>query len=625
MPLVRLKNVQLSFGTPPLLDHVNLNIKRSERVCILGRNGEGKSTLLKILCGVQKIDDGELWVQPSTKIVRLQQEVPQDIHGSVFDVVADGLGSLGEIVRDYHHISEEVVLDPSESNLNKMADIQHELEVQNGWDLEQRVSQTIKRLDLDPDVDFSALSGGMKRRVLLAQSLVQDPDVLLLDEPTNHLDISAIKWLESFLLQCSTTLIFITHDRSFLQAIATRIIEVDRGQLYSWDCNYADYLIRKEQALHAESQEQARFDKKLAQEEVWIRQGIKARRTRNEGRVRALKALRDERKERRDVVSKVNMTLQKANQGGKVIVETENVSYNWPDKCIVKDFNVRIIKGDRIAIVGPNGSGKSTLIKLLLGQLQPASGTIKTSSTLKVAYFDQLRSQLREDQTVIDNVADGHEYVTINGQQRHVMGYLQDFLFAPARVRQPVSALSGGERNRLLLARLFARPTNFLIMDEPTNDLDIETLELLEELLMSYDGTLILVSHDRSFVNNVVTSCLVMEGDGVISEYLGGYDDIPQPDTAQKKSKNTSNSRTNNSKVAAENTKKLTFTEQHELKDLPKKIETLEAKIEAIQEKMSHPDFFRESEDTIKKASTQLTDMEKTLSGFYQRWEELDI
>lgn len=620
MPLIRLTDVQLSFGTPPIFDNINLGVKRGERVCILGRNGEGKSTLLKVLSGEQKIDDGELWFMPGARIVRLQQEVPQGLDGSVFDVVADGLGKLGELVAEYHHLSEAVVGNPDEKNLNALADVQQRLEVENGWEVEQRASQTIKRLELNADANFAALSGGMKRRVMLARALVQEPDVLLLDEPTNHLDIAAIKWLEGFLKSYKATLIFITHDRAFLQALATRIVEVDRGQLYSWDCNYTQYLERKEQALHAEEMENARFDKKLAQEEVWIRQGIKARRTRNEGRVRALKALREERKKRRNVIGKARMQLQQSSQGAKIVFEVDKLQYKWGNNKIVDDFSSIIVKGDRVGVIGPNGCGKSTLIKLLLGDIEPDSGSIKRSNTLEIAYFDQLRSQLNPEATVMDNVADGHEFVTINGQSRHVLSYLQDFLFAPARARQPVSALSGGERNRLLLARLFTRPTNLLVMDEPTNDLDIETLELLEELLMTYEGTLILVSHDRSFMNNVVTSCIVMDGNGEVNEYLGGYDDIPdkkqQPELVKSEL----------AKVKPKQAVKsnLSYKDKLELEALPLEIEKLEDELEKMQQKMAEPEYYQQDQWALKKANKEHEKLEQKLASCYERWEKLD-
>ncbi|MDX1335447.1 MAG: ATP-binding cassette domain-containing protein, partial [Gammaproteobacteria bacterium] len=595
MPLITLRNIQLSYGGPLLLDHLDLSIEAGERICLIGRNGEGKSTLMKLIADEVRADDGEREVQQGAVIRRLTQDVPTDTHGSVFEVVASGLGELGTLVKDYHEISHQLAISGDEALLDKLARAQQELEAADGWQTEQRVETTISKLSLDPDIDFASLSGGLKRRVLLARALVQEPDLLLLDEPTNHLDIEAIDWLEEFLLGYKGTLLFVTHDRAFLRKLATRIIELDRGQLTSWPGDYDNYLRRKEEQLNAEEKANARFDKKLAQEEVWIRQGIKARRTRNEGRVRALKSMREQLKQRRSRQGTASMTLQEAERSGKLITEAEHINYAWDGKPIIRDFSTTILRGDRIGIIGPNGVGKTTLIKVLLGELTPDSGTLKLGHRLEVAYFDQLRAALDENKTVADNVADGHEKVDINGTTKHIISYLQDFLFTPDRTRQPVRALSGGERNRLLLAKLFAKPSNVLVMDEPTNDLDIETLELLEELLMEYKGTLLLVSHDRAFINNVVTSTLAFEEDGLIHEYVGDYDDWLRQRPEQTTKTQVAPRETRQEKPSTARTdkpKKLSYKDQRELDQLPKKIETLETEVEALQEQMSQPDFY---------------------------------
>ena len=520
MPLVSLQNVDYGVGGPLLLDDVDLAIEAGERIALIGRNGAGKSTLLKLLAGELKPDDGEVRVEGGRRIARLEQEVPQDAAGSVFDVVAAGLGELGALLGDYHHLVHADVVDT-----DALAAVQARIEAAQGWALDRRVAETLERLQLDADADFAALSGGMKRRVLLARALVSQPDLLLLDEPTNHLDIAAIDWLEGFLKQWSGALVFVTHDRRFLRALATRIVEIDRGEVTSWPGDWDNYLRRKQERLNAEAQEDARFDKLLAQEEAWIRQGIKARRTRDEGRVRRLEAMRVERAERRAHAGNVKMATARADASGKKVVEARSVDFAHGDDALVRDFSTTILRGDRIGLVGPNGSGKTTLLKLLLGELQPQAGEVRRGTQLQVAYFDQYRATLREDWNAIENVAEGRESVTVGGRPKHVIGYLQDFLFTPERARAPITRLSGGERNRLLLAKLFAQPSNLLVMDEPTNDLDVETLELLEELLADYPGTLLLVSHDRDFLDNVVTSTLVMEGEGRIGEYVGGYSD----------------------------------------------------------------------------------------------------
>lgn len=625
MALITLRRIQVGFGGPLLLEDINITIERGERICLLGRNGAGKSTLMKLMAGELQADDGEMSVQQGAQITRLTQEVPAGLEGTVFDVVAGGLGSLGELVKRYHQISVELASDYSEQLLDRLAHVQHELEAADGWQTEQRVETVISRLSLDPELQFSALSGGLKRRVLLARALVKGPDLLLLDEPTNHLDIESIDWLEEFLLNYAGTLLFITHDRMFLRRLATRIIELDRGALTDWPGDYDNFLRRKAEMLNAEEKSNARFDKKLAQEEVWIRQGIKARRTRNEGRVRALEALRAERVQRRVKTGNVNMALQEAERSGKLVVEAEGLSYAWDDEPVVRDFSTTILRGDRIGIIGPNGAGKSTLLNLLLGKLTPGQGVIKLGTKIEVAYFDQLRAALDDTKTVQDNVAEGSERVEINGVSKHIISYLQDFLFTPDRIRQPVKSLSGGERNRLLLARLFAKPANVLVMDEPTNDLDMETLELLEELLLNYQGTLLMVSHDRVFLNNVVTSTLVFEGDGRIKEYVGGYDDwlrqskLKMETQASKKAAKKSLQQKAESKP-----KKLSYKEQRELDALPARIEELDSAIDELQSAMADPAFYQKPREEIARLDVGLKKLEAELAKAYERWEEFE-
>ncbi len=624
MPILTLHNLQLSFGGPLLLDNVNLSIDRGERICLLGRNGAGKSTLMKLITRELKPDDGEMVVEKGSCIVRLTQEVPEGTEGSVFDVISSGLGEVGELVREYHHISTQLCNDCSETLLEQLSRVQQKLEAADGWQMEQRVESVISRLSLDADIEFAALSGGLKRRVLLARALVLEPDLLLLDEPTNHLDIASIEWLEEFLLSYSGSLLFITHDRMFLRHLATRILELDRGQLTDWPGDFDNFLRRKEEMLNAEEKENARFDKKLAQEEVWIRQGIKARRTRNEGRVRALKAMREERSQRRERTGQVKMGVQSGQRSGKLVVEVENVDYAWDGNPIIKGLSTTIMRGDKIGIIGPNGSGKSTLLGLLLGKLQPGSGTIKMGTKVEVAYFDQLRSALDEDKSVQDNVGGGSDKVTIDGKEKHIISYLQDFLFTPERIRTPVRALSGGERNRLLLAKLFTKPCNVLVMDEPTNDLDAETLDLLEELLLGYAGTLLLVSHDRTFLNNVVTSCLVFEGEGRVNEYIGGYDDWLRQRAAATPAKTKSEKNEAAQPKPKGTAKKLSYKDQRELDNLPKLIEKLDAELAAIQAEMADPGFYKRNQTEIAATNEQMAELEERLSTAYARWEQLE-
>jgi ABC transport system ATP-binding/permease protein len=622
MSLIQLQRVDFSIGGPLLLEHVDLSIEANERVCIVGRNGEGKSTLMKLIAGDLKPDDGEIRLQTGVVVARMAQEVPQDTAGSVFDVVAQGLGDLGQLLARYHHAL-------AEGDMDALGEAQTQIEAQHGWDLDRRVTDVLTRLELPGDTDFAALSGGMKRRVLLAQALVRKPDVLLLDEPTNHLDIEAIGWLEAFLRQFDGSIIFITHDRSFLRALATRIVEIDRGQLTDWPGDYDNYLRRREERLHAQAQANAHFDKKLAQEEVWIRQGIKARRTRNEGRVRALKALRVERSQRRDLTGNVKMTLANAQASGKKVIDLEHVHQAYGGRVLIENLSTTIMRGDRVGIIGPNGAGKSTLLKIMLGELKPDRGHATLGTGIQIAYFDQHRVQLNNQLNALDNVAEGREYIELNGTRKHIIGYLQDFLFSPERARAPITRLSGGERNRLLLAKLFAQPSNLLVMDEPTNDLDVETLELLEELLTEYQGTLLLVSHDREFLDNVVSSTLVLEGHGKIGEYVGGYSDWlrqrPAPTAATSKSTGAGlAAQAATPAPVAEAKRKLSYKDARELEQLPGRIEVLEADIAARTEAMNDPEFFRQDNATVTKANEALAKLQAELDTAYARWAELD-
>ncbi|MDA7816115.1 ATP-binding cassette domain-containing protein [Porticoccaceae bacterium] len=624
MPLVTLQDIYLSYGQPPLIDHINLVIERGERVCLIGRNGAGKSTLLKILTGQITADDGVLKRASGVKIAQLEQSVPEDAQGSVFDVITQGLGAEGELAKRYHHLILELGTNPSDQTMRDLEECQSELDRVNGWDINQRVESIITKMDLDADVDISSLSGGYKRRVLLARALVCDPDLLLLDEPTNHLDIDAIQWVEQFLLKWEGSLLFISHDRRFMNNLATRFIEIDRGQLAEFNCNYATYLQRKEEILEVEDKQNALFDKRLSQEEVWIRQGIKARRTRNEGRVRALESMRREYADRRKRQGTARMDIQQAERSGKIVAEAQNISFAFAgdQQPVVRDFSTLIQRGDKVGFIGRNGVGKTTLIKLLLSELVPQQGSIKTGTNLNVAYFDQYRSALDEEKSVQDNVSGGRDMLEIGGKPKHVISYLQDFLFAPERCRQPVKALSGGERNRLLLAKLFTQPSNVLVLDEPTNDLDIDTLDLLEELLIDYKGTIILVSHDRAFLNNVVTSTLVFEGNGSINQYIGGYDDwlrqrkTEQPASSQQPAKAQTK--------ASSASKKLSYKDQRELDNLPQEIENLETQIAGLSEQISQPDFYRGDRNDIAETETRLFELQQQLSHCYDRWESLE-
>lgn len=637
MALLRLQNIQISFGGPALLNNLDMSINKGERVCLIGRNGAGKSTLMKILNGKLKADSGDIIVEKSTVIAQLDQEVPKGMSGSVYEVVASGLKETGDLLSQFHALNDEDDIG-SEDWMSRMEKIQHKLEACNGWHFQNTIDTVISRLELNPDTNFSDLSGGLKRRVLLARALVQEPDVLLLDEPTNHLDIEAIIWLEEFLLSFKGAIVFITHDRSFLRRLATRIVELDRGQATSWPGDYENFLRRKEEVLHAEDLENARFDKKLAQEEVWIRQGIKARRTRNEGRVRSLEKMRNERGERRELQGSAKLSVSVGEKTGKRVVEVENIHYSLPNgRVLIDDFSALVQRGDKIGLIGPNGVGKTTLLRVLLGDLKPdldKGGKIIEGTKLQVAYFDQLRSQLDESRTVKDNLDRGADKVMVNGVEKHVISYLQDFLFTPDRVNSPVSALSGGERNRLLLAKLFIKPANVLVMDEPTNDLDVDTLELLEELLLNYEGTVLLVSHDRAFINNIVTSCFVFEGEGKINEYVGSYDDWlrqrPDPVSAKigkKPSKLAANKEVSTSQETTPDNKvvkKLSYNDQRELDELPAELEKLENKIESLENQMGEPDFYTQEHIKVTAVTDQLQQLRETLEIKFTRWEELE-
>ncbi|WP_269790919.1 ATP-binding cassette domain-containing protein [Stenotrophomonas sp. Iso1] len=629
MSLITLQNVDYSVGGPLLLEKTELSIEAGERIALIGRNGAGKSTLMKLMAGELKPDDGEVRVQQGVRVTRLEQEVPRGAAGSVFDVVAEGLGELGHWLAEFHRLSHAEVFDG-----DAMGDVQAKIDGADGWGLDQRVAETLTKLELDGDAEFSRLSGGMKRRVLLARALVAGPDVLLLDEPTNHLDIEAIDWLEGFLKGWNGCVVFVTHDRRFLRALATRIVEIDRGQVTSWPGDWENYERRREERLNAQAQENSRFDKMLAQEEVWIRQGIKARRTRDEGRVRRLKAMRNERVQRRELGGNVKLEAAGAENSGKKVIDIKEVCFSFGQRTMIKDFSTVILRGDRIGLIGPNGSGKTTLLKLLLGELQPDSGEVRQGTNLQIAYFDQYRATLREDWSAIENVAEGADFIDLNGKRKHVHAYLQDFLFTPERARAPITRLSGGERNRLLLAKLFAQPSNLLVMDEPTNDLDVETLELLEELLGDYTGTLLLVSHDRDFLDNVVTSTLVLEGEGRVGDYVGGYSDSlrqrPVSTLSGMAVAKASATAVPTSKPAAPVVeaaaakRKLSFKDARELEQLPAKIEQLEMDVEGLTSAMNDPSFYTRSSAEVTAHTQKLTKVQAELDTAYARWQELD-
>lgn len=620
--LLTLDHVSLAFGLDALLDDAKLHVSTGERVCLIGRNGAGKSSLLKIIDGTLLPDQGTVWRKAHLRVARLQQELPQSSNKSVYEFVAEGLSEAGALLSAYHEATQQSA--GMTIDLDALAALQQKIETMDAWQYENEIKTILTKLELNADVKVATLSGGWQRRAALARALVTRPELLLLDEPTNHLDVAAIQWLEDYLLGSQLGLIFITHDRSLLKRLATRIIELDRGQLTSWPGDYQNFLDRKAEMLHAEAKQHSDFDKKLAQEEKWIRQGIKARRTRNEGRVRALEAMRNERNQRRDVEKTANFNIHTAAQSGQLVVEAKNITHQYHDVPIIKQFSLRVMRGDRIGLIGPNGIGKSTLLNILLGKVVPQQGTVTTGTKLEIAYFDQLRAALDLEKTVADNVTRGSDMLDINGQKRHVISYLNDFLFTPARALTPVKALSGGECNRLLLARLFSRATNLLVLDEPTNDLDIETLELLEEMLAQYQGTLLIVSHDREFLDNVVTSTLVFEGNGHIEEYIGGYNDwlrhrslaintvlVPEKSVSKKVDDKKGK-------------QKLTYKEQEELKRLPQQIDRLETDITTLQSEIAAPQFYNQNAQAIREAMEKLAKLNIDLESAYTRWAELE-
>ena len=637
MPLLTVDHVSIAFGHLPLLDDASAQIEAGERVAVIGRNGSGKSTLLQIVNGEVGPDVGSVWRQVGLKTARLDQDASLSDSRPVFDVVAEGLGSLSELVAAYHHAAVLVAEDGSQAKLDELGRLQHELEERDGWRLEERVEQVMSHLGLPADTAVDTLSGGWRRRVLLARALVSQPDLLLLDEPTNHLDIDSIAWLEAYLAEFAGAVLFVTHDRAFLQRLSTRVVELDRGRLTSWPGDYATFLRRKEEALAAEAGQQEKFDRKLAEEEAWLRQGVKARRTRNEGRVRALLKMREERAARRSLVGTVRLQVEHADPSGKVVFEAEEVGKAFGDRIVVSGFSARIVRGDRVGLIGANGVGKTTLLRLLLGELAPDHGDVRTGANVQVAYYDQQREQLDPERTVFDTIGEGNEIVVVSGRPRHVNGYLQDFLFPPERARSPVKALSGGERNRLLLARLFTRPANVLVLDEPTNDLDLETLELLEAQLVEWPGTLILVSHDRVFLDNVVTSTLVFEGEGRVAEYVGGYEDYlrvkhaasqaadraPEP-AGHRRGGGRARSDETTAREGASTRKRLSYMEQREFDGLPASIEALEAEQQQLHASVAAPDFYKEPPEAIRRSLSRLEELQAALLTAYARWDELD-
>jgi len=620
--LLALRDVGIDHGSASLLEHAELRLERGERVCLVGRNGAGKTTLLRLLAGEIQPDHGEVRRQSGLRVGYLPQDADLDLEGSVFDVVASGLGDLGVQLTQFHHLSLQLAEGENPQVLARLSDVQHRLEAAGGWEHNRQVETVLSRLDLPADAPFANLSGGERRRVLLARALVIQPDLLLLDEPTNHLDLPAIGWLEEFLLGYGGALLFVTHDRAFLQRLATKIVDLDRGALTSWPGDYATYRTRREAALAAEARANAEFDKKLSAEETWIRQGVQARRTRNEGRVRALQAMRKQRSQRRHQSGAARLAVEAAAPSGKRGVEIKGLSHAFGERSIVNNLTTTILKGDKVGIIGPNGVGKTTLLRLMLGELDPQTGTVALGTGLEIAYFDQHRAPLNTEQSLIDVVGHGREEITVNGRSRHVISYLQDFLFTPAQARAPIRTLSGGERNRGLLARLFSQPSNVLVMDEPTNDLDVETLELLEELLADYAGTLLLVSHDREFIDNAVTSTLVLSGGGRVEEFVGGYNDwlrqrTPDAPVVKKKPKEPV-------RPEAPKGRKLGYREQQELAALPVQIETLEQQMETIQQALADPDCYRDGGDAARALQEQLQVAEAGLETAFARWDELE-
>lgn len=645
MSIVRLENVSLAYGLRPLLDHVNFAIEENQKICLLGRNGEGKSSLMSLLIKSSVPDSGDIFFQKGIKVGALPQDLPEADDRTVYDLVAEGLEQVGAALKEYHHLLEQSSHAGPAAQADLMAKlekVQERIEVADGWKFQHKIESMLKRFGLSPEQKMKNLSGGWRRRVLLAKALINEPDLLLLDEPTNHLDIETIKWLEARLQEFRGSLLFVSHDRAFIKALASNIIELDRGQLSCFNGNYSDYLVEKQKLLEDEERQNQLFDKRLSEEEVWIRQGIKARRTRNEGRVRALKAMRETYRSRINQQGKVEIKISEAERSGKLVLEANTISHQFPDgRKVIDNFSLTVLRGDRIGLIGSNGAGKTTLLRILLGQLQPTGGSVRLGSKLEVAYFDQLRTGLNFEKTVFENVADGHDFIELNGKPRHVMSYLNDFLFTAERARTPIKALSGGETNRLLLAKLFAKPANVIVMDEPTNDLDVDTLELLEDKLSEFQGTLLITSHDRDFLDEVVTSTLVFEGDGKISQYVGGYQDWVRQTGGVLPTETQISVETSPSDVLSESeasptetavqtvtenkaAKKLSYKFKLELEALPGKIEQLEQKIEALQEKVNSPDFYKLEHTEIEKITHELAETEASHSAAIERWMELE-
>jgi ATP-binding cassette subfamily F protein uup len=626
MTLIGMRDVCWGFGESPLLENVTFQIEKGERVCLVGRNGTGKSTLLKLLSGEMLPDSGDIWRRQDISVAMLMQDVPAGFDGTIFEVVAEGLGETGRALAEHSRICRGAETGHNPRLAKRRDDLQHMLDAGGGRELLTRVENILSRTRLEPENRFADLSAGLKRRTLFARALACEPDLLLLDEPTNHLDIDTITWMEEFILRYVKTLLFITHDRVFLEKIAGRIMELDRGRVVSYDCDYATYLKRRQAALENEETQNGLFDKKLSQEESWIRKGIKARRTRNQGRVRSLEKMRADYQARRRKIGNVRLQVQEAERTGKLVIEARTVSFSYGQASIVRDFSTVIMRGDKVGIIGPNGAGKTTLLKLLLKEASPDAGTVRHGTNLEIVYFDQLRAQLDEQKSVRENVVAGNDFIIFNGRKRHVISHLQDFLFSPQRCHTPVSVLSGGEKNRLMLARLFTKPANVLVLDEPTNDLDVETLELLEELIFEYPGTLLLVSHDRAFLNNVVTSTIVFEGNGQVVEYPGGYDDWlsqrPQPAADRLPEKN------GRKKIRPERktrpTQKLGYQQEREMQDLPQKIEALESEQKELFAILSDPLFYKREKDDIAGVKSDLDRVEREIETAYRRWEELE-
>lgn len=626
MTILTFNGVSLAYGHAPLLAQVDFQISLGERVCLVGRNGTGKSTLFRVISEVAQPDDGEIWRKDTLRVSHLEQEVPADTPSTIYEVVAAGLGELGQLLTDYHHAVHEAAK-PESTALHHLSALQHRIDTLDAWNVRQKVETVLSRLSLPSDKPMADCSGGVRRQVMLAQALVSDPDLLLLDEPTNHMDIATISWLEEFLLSFRGALMFVTHDRTLLEHLATRIVELDRGKLISFPGNYQYYLRKKDELLQAEAKANAKRDKKLAEEEAWIRQGIQARRTRNEGRARALQAMRNARRLRMQTQGRANLSVDRGELSGKLVVDMRQVDFSYADHCIVKDLTARIMRGDRVGIIGPNGSGKTTLLRLILGETKPDSGEVVMGTRLRLAYFDQQRVQLMPTKTVRENISEGGDYVTVRGRSRHVIGYLRDFLFPHERIDSPVKSLSGGERNRLLLAKMFTRPTNMMVLDEPTNDLDVDTLELLEDLLADYDGTLVLVSHDRKFLDNVVTSTLVFRGSGVVEEYVGGYADWVRQKRPHVKSKENPEKITKESRVENKRTiqkRKLSYKEERELETIPARIEELEQEQKALEHEVSRREFYQQDKATITSTLARLDHAREELAQAYGRWEDLE-